>query len=559
MNPIRESGSAEITTNIVRLSGSCVIDITKPRNSHQGLKSPAPSSEAAKEPTRSAQPSLSTLYPRFRAHHRQHQFAKPSSLGSANRPAATGKSETPKDLGPGGSSQIQTAAPVKTFQTSKDMVIERYRMTFPEIPELQGNANPPILATNLTNLSKRKREEPPKRRISIGEALEKGKGKAVIISEKSAKPATPAAPAKVTAPVELAAPTKVATSAGAARKFPSKPTPLNTPPPTKNSRHVYTNRPAVCEERVSSKKIERRGPAIKNAGRIFVSISSEDDDGEGDEGDEGDEDRVKGLEEKLREQEGKLRDQKGYTRKQMEKSVELEKKLIQSEKEKKAIEREKQQIQEKLEAATHLAASQQSTQSSVQSRQPKKLKRLVQLNRNDEPELNGQPFKLTSGDRVSEPKGGPSMKELYKDYKFTVNDPWGYPAPLELPVPDPNAFRTQSWQKAPYKFWDKAKLMSVHVHRQLTCDRGPIDIMTQPSFGGQSSRHSPNENSRSVSLNDEPDDDFRWPRGGRRSTFDAFMGIPENMVPAVKGANLGFRAGILVRSHILVLATFDSR
>lgn len=543
-------------------SGSCVINTTKRRNSHQIPKSPAPSLEVSKEPTQPAQASSSSASRcHFRAPRQHSVNPSPSRIHSpVNRPVAVKKSEISK--GPG-RPQIQATTPVKKkFQTSKDMVIERYRMTFPEVHESQGNTNPP---TNLTNLSKRKREEPaPRRRISIGEALEKGKGKTPIFSEKSTKVATPvqavtsvhvatpvriATPAMVVTPVQAAAPVQVAnlvtpakitTPTGPARKFPSKPTPLNTSPPASGPRHIYPNRLAACEESVSFKRIGRRGPAIKHAGRIFVSISSSSDESDKDD----DEDQVKVLEERLRDHEKRLRDQKGYTRKQVEKSVELEKRLAQSEKEKKAIGEEKKQIQEKLEAAA--AIRQFIPQTSIQSRPTNMLNHLIQWNRNDEPELNSQPFKFIPGDR------SPSMKELYKDYKFTVNDPWGYPASSELPAPDPNTFRTQSWQKTPYKFWDQAKLMNIHVHRELACDRGPIDIMAQPFFGGQSSHHSPTENSRSVSLTDEFDDDFHWPRGGHRATFDAFMGIPENMVPAVKGANLGFRAGILVSSHIFV-------
>lgn len=590
-------------------SGSCVINASKRHTSHQVSKSPAPApkspalapkspvpgQEVSKEPLRPAQLSSSTPGIRFLLN--RHQLSKPSSSkihDSANRPVTANKVEKSRDLGSGERVQIQTSAPVKKFQTSKHMVMERYRMTFPDILESQGNTNPPISNTNLTNLSKRKREEPaPRRRISIGEALEKGKGKAIIINEKPAKAAIPVkvatpaivvapvrvatpiqvvtsvqvvtpvqvmtpvqfptpacaatptnivTPAKVATPANLVTPAKVITPTGPARKFPSKPIPLNTPPPTKGPRHICANRPATCEEGVSSKKTGRRGPAIKNAGQIFVSISS-------DESDESDnEDQVKGLKEKLRGCEKKLRDQKGYTRKQVEKSVELEKKLLQSERGYKEVLR---QLQEKLEAATHLVNQQSTSQSSTQSRQIKKLKRPVQSNRNDEPELNGQSSRFTLGGRTSEPRRGPSMKELYKDYKFILDDPWGYPASTELPASDHNTFRTQSWQKTPYKFWDQAKLMNIHIHRELTFNRGPIDIMTQPFFDGQSNHHSPTENSRSVSLGD-PDDEFRWPRGGYRTTFDDFMGIPENMVPAVKGANLGFRAGILVSSHISI-------
>lgn len=599
-------------------SGSCVINASKRHTSHQVPKSPAPApkspapapkslalgQEVSKEPPRSAQ--LSSSNPGIRFLLNRHQLPKPPSSkihDSANRPVTTNKVEKSRDLDSGEGVQIQTSAPVKKFQTSKDMVMERYRMTFPDMPESQGNTNPPISNTNLTNLSKRKREEPaPRRRISIGEALEKGKGK-VIINEKPAKAAIPVkvatpaivvapvrvatpiqavtsvqvvtpvrvvtpvqfptpayaatptnivTPAKVATPANLVTPAKVVTPTGPARKFPSKPIPLNTPPSAKGPRHICANRPAACEEGVPSKKAGRRGPAIKNAGQIFVSISSSSD--ESDESDNGG-DQVKGLKEKLREYEKKLRDQKGYTRKQVEKSVELERKLFQSEKEKTRIVRE---MQEKLEAATHSAVSQRSTsQSSTHSRQIKKLKRPVQSNRNDGPEFNGQPSEFTLGGRTSEPRRGPSMKELYKDYKFTMSDPWGYPASPELPASDHNTFRTQSWQKTPYKFWDQAKLMNIHVHRELTFNRGPIDIMTQPFFDGQSSHHSPTENSRSVSLGD-PDDEFCWPRGGYRTTFDDFMGIPENMVPAVKGANLGFRAGILVSSHISILFAFNS-
>lgn len=560
-------------------SGSCVINASKRHTGHQvpkspalAPKSPAPGQEVSKEPPRSAQ--LSSSNPGIRFLPNRHQLSKPPSSkihDSANRPVTTNKVEKSKDLGSGERVQIQTSAPVKKFQTSKDMVMERYRMTFPDMPESQGNTNPPISNTNLTNLSKRKREEPaPRRRISIGEALEKGKGKA-IINEKPAKAAIPVkvatpiqvvtsvqlvtpvrvvtpvqfpTPAYAATPTNIVTPAKVVAPTGPARKFPSKPIPLNTPPSAKGPRHICANRPATCEEGVSSKKTGRRGPAIKNAGQIFVPIPSSFDD-ESDESDNGD--QVEGLKEKLREYERKLRDQKGYTRKQVEKSVELEKKLSQSKKENTRIVRE---MQEKLEAATHMIVSQQSTsQSSTQSRQIKKLKRSVQSNRNDEPELNGRPPEFTLGGRTSESRRGPSMKELYKDYKFTMNDPWGYPASPELPASDHNTFRSQSWQKTPYKFWDQAKLMNIHVHRELTSNRGPIDIMTQPFFDGQSTHHSPTENSRSVSLGD-PDDEFRWPRVGWRTTFDDFMGIPENMVPAVKGANLGFRAGILVSSHI---------
>lgn len=551
--------------------------------------------------------------------------------GSVNRPLPTNKGVSSKNSGPRRSLQIKTNSPVKTFQTSKDRVIERYHMTFPETPELQGNTNTPIPNNNLTNLTKRKREEPaPRRRISISEALEKGKGKATVVNEKPTKAATPvkvatpvvqvvasvqamppvriatpiqfaaranaSAPANTVTPANAATPTnlvapagaaalatpanpmtprkvtlpanptnpmtpaKVATPTGPARKFPSKPTPLSTLPPAKDPRHICVNRPVTCEG-VNSKKAGRRGPAIKNAGRIFISISSSDgsdEDEDDSDSDSDSEDQVKGLEEKLQECEKKLRDQKGYTRKQVEKSVELERKLIQSEKERKEIEKERNQIQEKLEAANYLAVSQRSTsQVSMQSRQTKKLKRLAQSNRNVEPELDGQPPKFTTGGRTSEPRKGPSMKELYKDYRFTVNDPWGYPTSPEMPTSDPNTFHMQGWQKTPYKFWDQAKLMNIHVHRELTRDRGPIHIITQPLFDGQGSRNSPTENSRSVSLG-EPDDEFHWPRGGHRTTFEAFMGIPENMVPAVKGANLGFRAGILVSLHISILVAFNS-
>lgn len=486
--------------------------------------------------------------------------------------------ESSKGSDPG--AQILAITPVKKFQTSKDMVIERYGMTFFEISESQGSANPSIPTTNLTNLTKRKREEPaPRRRISIGEALEKAKGKITIVNEKSMKVATPATPVQVATPIRietpamvmtpvqaatpvhvttpvqvanLVTPTKIATPTAPARKFPSRPTPLNTSPPANGLRHIYLNRPATCEESVSSKRTGRRGPAIKHAGRIFVpSSSSSDESGKGD-----NEDQVKVLEEKLREHEQRLRDQKGYTRKQVEKSVELERKLAQSEKEKREIGEEKRQIQEKLEAAAHSAAIQQlGPQPSIQSRLVKKPNRFTQLNRNDEPELNGRPFEFIPGDRFRREL---SMKELYKDYEFTVNDPWGYPTSPELPTPDPNTFRTQSWQKTPYKFWDQAKLMNIHIHRELAYDRGPINIMAQPFFDGQSSHHSPTENSRSVSLTDDIDDDFHWPRGGHRATFDSFMGIPENMVPAVKGANLGFRAGILVSSDIFVSVASNS-
>lgn len=480
---------------------------------------------------------------------------------------AAKKCETSKSSDPG--AQTLATTPVKKFQTSKDMVIERYGMTFFEIPESQGNTNPSIPTANLTNLTKRKREEPaPRRRISISEALEKVKGKITIVNEKLMKVATPATPIQaatpirittpatvvtpvqattsvhVTTPVQVAnlvTPTKIATPTAPARKFPSRLTPLNTSPPANSPRHIYPNRPVACEEITSSKRIGRRGPAIKHAGRIFVSISSSSDESDKDDN----EDQVKVLEERLR-------DQKGYTRKQVEKSVELERKLAQSEKEKREIGEEKRQIQEKLEAAAHSVAIQQfGPQPSIQSRQVKKPNRLAQFNRNDEPELNGQPFKFIPGDRFRREL---SMKELYKDYKFTVNDPWGYPTSPELPAPDPNTFRTQSWQKTPYKFWDQAKLMNIHIHRELACDRGPINIIAHPFFDGQSSHHSPTGDSRSVSLTDDIDDDFHWPRGGHRATFDSFMGIPENMVPAVKGANLGFRAGILVSSDIFVSA-----
>lgn len=391
-------------------------------------------------------------------------------------------------------------------------MIEKYHMTFSESPEIQGNANI-IIPINLTNLSKRKREEPvrpaPRRRISINEALEKGKSKAVMNSEKS-KPYNPAGPA---------------------RKFPSKPTSTKVPLPTRTSRHISVDRPVTRDESVPPKKSEWRGPAMKHAGQIFIPTPDEDDNSAGD-----DEDQVKRLEEKLREQ-------KGYTKKQMEKAVELQRKLMQSEKEKNEM-REKQK---KLEAA--LAASQKSAAppSPKQPRKIKKPKRPAQLNRDDETETNTQPIKPGTGNGGGEHKKRPSLKDLYKDYTFTANDPWSYPASAELPTPNPDNFRTQSWHKIPYRPWkDKAKLMNVHVHRELTRIRGPINITTQPLLDGKSSHSGPAESSRSASLNDEPDDDFRWPRGGNRTTFDAFIGIPENMVPSVKDGFLGFRAGILV-------------
>lgn len=540
-------------------SGSCVIKTTKRRNSHQIPKSPVLSSEVPKEPTQPAPAPSPTPRSCFWTPRQPSVNPSPSRIHSpVSRPVAAKKCESSKDSDPG--AQTLATTPAKKFQTSKDMVIERYGMTFFETPESQGNTNPSIPTTNLTNLTKRKREEPtPRRRISIGEALEKAKSKITIVNEKSMKVATPATPVQAATPVRIATPamvvtpvqcatsvrvttpvqvanlvtpTKIATSAAPARKFPSKPTPLNTSPPANGPRDIYPNRPAIYEESVSSKRIGRKGPAIKHAGRIFIPSSSSSDGSDKDDN----EDQVRVLEERLR-------DQKGYTRKQVEKSVELERKLAQSEK-------ERRHIQEKLEAAANPTAIQRfNPQPSIQSRQAKKPNRLAQLNRNDEPELNGRPFEFIPRDRF---KRELSMKELYKDYKFTVNDPWGYPTSPELPAPDPNTFRTQSWQKTPYKFWDQAKLMNIHIHRELACDRGPINIMAQPFFDGQSSHHSPTENSRSVSLIDDIDDDFHWPRGGHRATFDSFMGIPENMVPAVKGANLGFRAGILVSLDIFV-------
>lgn len=211
-------------------SGSCVINASKRHTSHQVPKSPAPApkspapapkslalgQEVSKEPPRSAQ--LSSSNPGIRFLLNRHQLPKPPSSkihDSANRPVTTNKVEKSRDLDSGEGVQIQTSAPVKKFQTSKDMVMERYRMTFPDMPESQGNTNPPISNTNLTNLSKRKREEPaPRRRISIGEALEKGKGK-VIINEKPAKAAIPvkvATPAIVVAPVRVATPIQAVTS-----------------------------------------------------------------------------------------------------------------------------------------------------------------------------------------------------------------------------------------------------------------------------------------------------------------------------------------------------------
>lgn len=498
------------------------------------------------EPAKSAQPSPLTSHPRFRAQHRNSVFTKsssPKAPDSDSRSGAAKKGETSKTLGSGQSSQIQIVTPVKKFQTSKDRVIERYSMTFHE-PELQGNANPSIPATNLTNLSKRKREEParlaPQRRISISEALERGKGKATTATEK---------------------PAKSTSSSGPARKFPSKPTPISSPPSVRNPNHICTDRPTPRGGSIASKKTERRGPAIKNAGRISVSISDSDGD-DSDDNDDDNEDRSKGLEQKLREQ-------KGYTKKQMEKAVEFQRKFIQSEKEKMEqaaefqrrsmqLEKEKNDILEKLEAA--LAANQKPVAllPPEQSRKVKKLKRLIQPNRTGKTDTNDQLVKPTANDRTSERRKVPSSKEFYKDYKFTANNPWGYPV-SELPAPDPSTFRSQSWHKTPYRPWeDKAKLMSVHVHRQLTRDRGPINIMVEPYLDSKSSYIGPAGGSRSASLNDEPDDDFRWPRGGIMTTFDAYMEIPDNMVPSVKDGFLGFRAGILVSLYTLIMITYES-
>lgn len=404
---------------------------------------------------------------------------------------------------------MEAVPPIKKFQTSKDRVIERYQMKLTGPPEpIQGAANAKKWATTTPN--KRKREEPVKPtlvpHVSVRETLDKkGKGKAIATNGK---------------------PGKFGSVAGAARKFPSKPASLGTSPPMKNSRNISVDRPVARDDSVSSRKAERRGPAMKSAGRPVQIVPVSDSDS-----DEDNADRYKELERKFQEQ-------KGYTKKQMEKAVELQKKLMESE-------REKREIQEKLKAA--LAASQKSANptSPKQTRRIKKLKRLVQLDRNGETRVNDQPVQFTARDDANGPRKEPSLKELYKDYKFIADVPWF--CPPEIPAPDPSTFRQGGWRnRSDRPRYDFTRKMNVHLHRELTRDRPSLKIVAELALEGNNSHP---ENSRSTSLDDEPGDEFFWPRGGRQTTIDEFMGFPDNMVPAVKDGVLGFRPGIIVSTY----------
>lgn len=143
------------------------------------------------------------------------------------------------------------------------------------------------------------------------------------------------------------------------------------------------------------------------------------------------------------------------------------------------------------------------------------------------------------------------LKDLYKDIDFTASSPW--PCPPEIPEPDPRTFREPGWRKQQKKApeYDTKRMMKVHLHRQLTCAKTQPPKIIPGSLHDLSNAHI---DSRSNSLDDEYSE---YSLGGLETTIDEFLGFPENMVPAVKDGVLGFRPGIIVCFHPILIGVYS--
>lgn len=325
------------------------------------------------------------------------------------------------------------------------------------------------------------------------------------------------------------------------QKVPSLGSSLNNYPPpgalatTAGRLRSTTHEATTFKSNSAAKRPVRRGPAMKSAGgsvsRDIIAISSDEDED------------ISVLEKKLQEQ-------KGFTKKQAEKAAELQVKLKESW-------REREKLQKELTAA--LAANQKYARQQ-DSGENKPLKGLVRQGQTHprqkvaESDIPPQPDGVGGDERTPDSPKRLSMRELYSDLTFNSDSPWGT---FELSDPDPKTFRQQGWRKTAYRPYDQARLMSVHLHRQVNRTREPARMLIQPTLDSEGSitaTAAASSSSGTTALNNpagsdgvEMIDSIQQPGGGgHRIAFGDFMGIPDNMVPYVKDGSLGFRSGTIV-------------
>ncbi|KAI5778264.1 hypothetical protein EDC01DRAFT_368658 [Geopyxis carbonaria] len=281
-----------------------------------------------------------------------------------------------------------------------------------------------------------------------------------------------------------------------------------TPIAADNSSGINKQTRSSSTPSTAKKNSRKRGPALKNAGKLTrrrsVSTSS-DLDIEDDEFAQ------------------RIKDQKGYTKKQMERGAQLERELRE---ERRELREERRRADRAIRGKT-IAEKQLYQVIKEKAALEKSINESRQNGRGREGEdLNVEHLMDVDDPPQNAPKGI-SMREVYKDHVFNNISPWGDRAR----TPSPKGKKPiQRPEKSDYVPWDRSKLMNIHIHRQTDRQRKPcIGIVPQVE----------------VAASGDDEECSPYIMHSQRISFDEFMGIPQNMVPAVKDGKLSFRAGAI--------------